>query len=101
MKRIFKFAGLLVAAVATIGVVMYALGGRIYLDGGGSPHFGFPESSIAHEQTVEQHRKAQESAVAAGPPAPSPAISSATPEAVNSSPAAPVSASTPSLNDWT
>jgi hypothetical protein len=62
MKRLIKFAAIVVVALAAIGTAMYALGGRIYMDGGGGLHIGFPESPIAHEQTVEQHRKAQESA---------------------------------------
>jgi len=65
LKRLIKFAAVLVVALVAIGAAMYVFGGRIYMDGGGGLHVGFPESPIAHEQTVEQHRKAQESAAAA------------------------------------
>src|SRR6187401_3040021 len=92
MKRLIKFAAMVVVALAAIGAVMYALGGRIYMDGGGGLHVGFPESPVAHEQTVEQHRKAQETApVAAQNPAPEPA---------NPSPSASAAASTTAA-DWT
>lgn len=101
MKRLFKVTAILVVALVATAAVMYALGGRLYMDGGGSLHIGFPESPVAHEQTVEQHRKAQESAAftdatAAPPIAP---IAAAEPRA-DSSAGAPSAAAT-TAGDWT
>ena len=101
LKRLFKFVSVLLIAFAAIGVVIYSLGGRIYLDGGGGPHVGFPESSTTHEQTVEQHRKAQESAVAGNLPAPSPAVPNPTVESATSVPPVASAASVTGANDWT
>jgi len=100
LKRLIKFAAMVVVALAAIGTAMYAFGGRIYMDGGGGLHLGFPESPIAHEQTVEQHRKAQESTAATGatPPSPTAPISAAEP--ATSPPAAPPAA-TATAGDWT
>ena len=101
-RRILKFAALLVVAFAAIGVVMYAIGGRIYLDGGGGLHVGFPESPTAHELTVEQHRKAQESAAAVvSPPPPSPTVPNPTAEPATSPPAAASATSATTAGDWT
>ena len=100
LRRLLKFAVVVVIAFGAIGGVMYAIGGRIYLDGGGGLHIGFPESSAAHEQTVEQHRKAQETSMATATAAPSATLPSATPEPANVSPTAPAVASTLRSSDW-
>jgi len=100
LKRLIKFAAVLVVALVAIGAAMYVFGGRIYMDGGGGLHVGFPESPIAHEQTVEQHRKAQESAAAAQPTASPPSAPIPIAEPATSSPA-PASAETTTAGEWT
>ena len=94
MKRIFKWLGLIVVAFAVIGVAVFAMGGRVVMDGGGGLHLRFPESAASIEQTVESHRKAQASA----PEAPAaPASAPAAPETPVTA-AAPVASANPA--EW-
>ncbi len=78
LLKVLRFGGMAVAALVVIGVVLFFLGLRVILDGGGSPHLRFVKSPDAHAEEVARHREAQR---AQGPPAPP-----AAPEAPGPSP---------------
>lgn len=61
LRRILKAAALTLAALIAAGAVLYVLGLRIELDGGGSPHLRFVESERARADAIAQHRAAQRS----------------------------------------
>lgn len=84
LKGFFKFVGVLVGLLAVTGVVLYALGARLVLDGGGVPHVRFPESSASREQEVEAHRDSQRATTASSP------LPVATPEPTGPAPAGPI-----------
>lgn len=68
IKRILKAAGAALLALIAAGAVLYALGLRIELDGGGSPHLRFVESEHARAATIARHRAAQRVPGALDPP---------------------------------
>ena len=68
--RILKFLALTLVAFIGIGAVLYLLGLRIVLDGGGAPHLRFIKSANAQAEEIARHREAQRAA--APPPAPAP-----------------------------
>jgi outer membrane protein assembly factor BamB len=70
IRRILKGAARALAALITLGVILYLFGLRIVLDGGGTPHLRFLESADTQAERIEQHREAQRSQPA--PPAPVP-----------------------------
>ncbi len=78
LLKVLRFGGMAVAALVVIGVVLFFLGLRVILDGGGPPHLRFVKSPDAHAEEVARHREAQR---AQGPPAPP-----AAPEAPGPSP---------------
>lgn len=94
MRKLLKIAVVAAIVLGVIAAATFALGGRLYLNGAGGVRLGFPESSAAHEKTVEDHRKAQ-------PPAPAPATATPTTSAPDASTASAVSPSPiVSSSDW-
>ena len=59
IKKIAKYAVRALAVVAIAGAVLFVLGWRIVLDGGGFPRVARVKSGDQKAQDVEQHRQAQ------------------------------------------
>lgn len=70
IRRLLKAAALGLAALIVAGVVLYLVGLRIVLDGGGSPHLRFLESADEQAERIARHREAQR-AQGGAPTAPS------------------------------
>lgn len=97
LKRIAKAAVVVMTGLIAAGVVLYAIGLRIVLDGGGGVHFAFPQSADQRAEEIAKHRetqKAQASSVDVPPPSPVTGAPAAT-----STPATVVD--TPSSTYWT
>ncbi len=78
IRRILRFAAFALVALIVVAGLLYLLGLRIILDGGGSPHLRFLESADEQAERIAQHREAQRHdapppAAPAPPPAPAPA----------------------------
>lgn len=103
LRKVLKVLALGVAGVVVAGAVLYLLGLRVVLDGGGSPHLRFVRSAAARAEQVARHREAQR----AEAPRPSPATAEApAPEAARAphptaSDAVPASAPEPAAPYWT
>ena len=96
MRRLLKWIAAAAVALVAVAAVLFVLGARVYLDGGGTPRLAFNQPSVA-EQTlaVEQHRQEQRSS--AGTPSaigPSGTSTDAPPAVGSSGPSA-------WENDWT
>jgi outer membrane protein assembly factor BamB len=102
LLKILKFAGLTLAVLLATGVVLYFLGLRVVLDGGGSPQLRFVKSADAQAEELARHREAQRgqpappAPTAPRPPAPAPA--DATPAAI-AAPELPVVALPPAASN--
>jgi hypothetical protein len=59
LRRIAKTTGILLAAVLLTGGVLYLLGMRLLLDGGGTPHGAWIESEATRAERLAGHREAQ------------------------------------------
>jgi outer membrane protein assembly factor BamB len=90
MRRILKGVALVVASLLVTGVVLYALGLRVVLYGGGSPHLEFVESEAARARRIARDREARR-AETPSTPAGSPAL--AAPATVEPQVTAPAAAS--------
>src|SRR5688572_7865382 len=98
LMRILKIIGIVVAALAIAGAVLYQFFGlRVVIYGGGATRLEFITPASAQADAIERHRKAQATTL---PGAPAPAAPAATPDAVPPT-ASPV-ADPPStrLSDW-
>jgi outer membrane protein assembly factor BamB len=73
LRKILKVLAVGVAGVVVAGAVLYVLGLRVVLDGGGSPHLRFVRSAADRAEQVARHRDAQR----AETPHPSPATAEA------------------------
>ena len=71
IRTLLRAAAIAVVALLAAGALLYALGLRIELDGGGSPHLRFIESEKARAEALARHREAQQSA----PESPAPSSS--------------------------
>jgi outer membrane protein assembly factor BamB len=65
IRTIAKGAGILVVALLMIGAVLYALGLRAVIYGGGSLHLAFVESDAARAEQIARHRQAQRASAGA------------------------------------
>jgi outer membrane protein assembly factor BamB len=74
VRRILKLAALALAALVVAGGVLYALGLRIELDGGGGPHFRFMESVAERAERIARHREAQRATADAAEPLVAPPV---------------------------
>ena len=59
LRKLARGVFLLVVGIALVGAVLYALGLRLFLDGGGDVHFAFTKSADARAAEIEKHREAQ------------------------------------------
>lgn len=91
LKRILTIVGLLVALVVVAGMVLFALGARVVLDGAGMPRIAFPRPADEHAEAIARHREAQR---AAAPPSAAKAPT-ASPEAAGDEPPDPSSSGKP------
>ena len=71
LKRLAGGLGLALVALGGVALVLYLIGVRIVLDGGGMPRLEFAQSADEQAEAIARHREAQRQA--APPPAPSPA----------------------------
>jgi outer membrane protein assembly factor BamB len=69
-RKIARALGIAVVLVIVAGAILYALGMRLQLDGGGGPHLVFVTSEQDHAAEIARHREAQR---AQAPVVPSPA----------------------------
>ena len=67
LKKIVKTAALLLLIVAVIGALLFALGLRLVLDGGGGVSLGFVKSASKQAEDVAKHREAQRAQSGAAP----------------------------------
>lgn len=84
-RKIIKGLGLVVGLLLVTGLVLFAFGLRVVVDGGGTPRLAFVESDSARQRRLARHREAQRAQ--AGPAAPV-AAPSAPPPAGTAQPAA-------------
>lgn len=88
LRRLLRAAGLGLAALVVIGLILYAAGLRVVLDGGGQPYLAFVQSQSAQADEVARHRELQRMAAAtAAAPTAAPAaepLPAVTPEAAPS-----------------
>jgi outer membrane protein assembly factor BamB len=66
--KVLKYAGLAVIVLVAMGAILFALGLRVVLDGGGSPHLRFVKSAEAQAEELARHRESQRAQTP--PPAP-------------------------------
>ena len=59
IRKTLKAAALAIVALIVAGAVLYAVGLRIELDGGGSPHLRFLQSEKARADAIARHREQQ------------------------------------------
>jgi len=60
VRRFLKWSAAAAVALVVIAAVLFLLGGRLYLDGGGTPRLTFNQPSAAEQAlAVEQHRAQQ------------------------------------------
>lgn len=94
MKKLLRFAAYLLLALVVTAGITYLAGGRVYLDGGGSPRVAFPPSADEHAEAVAAHREAQRAE--APEPVPTAAAAEEAAPAPQSAPAPAAAAPTPS-----
>lgn len=96
IRRILKFAGFALLTLLVGAGVLFALGARIVLDGGGGVHVRFVKSADAQAEEIARHREAQRAQMPA-PEAPSTAAAPAAPATPNqtSEPVEPVEPTEP------
>jgi len=59
LKRLARYTGIVFLAFAVVGVVLYAAGVRIVLDGGGTPRLAREKSPDERADEIARHREAQ------------------------------------------
>ena len=70
LLKVLKGAAIAVLLAMVGSLVLYLAGLRIVLDGGGSPHLQFVDSTARHAEILAKHREAQRAAAASPPSAP-------------------------------
>jgi outer membrane protein assembly factor BamB len=89
LRKILKWAGVAIVVVIATGAVLYMLGLRVVLYGGGSPRLRFVESETARAARIARDREAQRAqapppaAAAPAVPAPQPVPDSPAPSAAH------------------
>lgn len=106
LKKIVKWMAVAVLAVVALGTVLFAMGLRVVLDGGGTPRLQFPQSRDDRAAEIARHREAQKARAplpAPGPPSPAAAAGGGEPSqpADPSAAAKPPSASAAPVPYWT
>jgi outer membrane protein assembly factor BamB len=98
VRRVLKWSAAAAVALAVIAAVLFLLGGRLYLDGGGTPRLTFNQPSAAEQAlAVEEHRAQQKTSPIGPSPIGSSAIGPSTPSALGPS----LIGSSGWENDWT
>ena len=70
VRSILRFVGAGLVVLAVVVAVLYQFFGlRFVMDGGGTPHPTFVETSDGQAALIERHREAQRAAAASAPPA--------------------------------
>ena len=59
VRRLLRAVGISLAALLVIGLLLYAAGLRVVLDGGGQPYLAFVRSARAQADQVARHRESQ------------------------------------------
>jgi outer membrane protein assembly factor BamB len=77
MLKILKWAAVTLLLLVAAGVLLYAVGLRVVLDGGGKPYFAFVDSERARLKKIAANREAQHAPEAPAPAAPERAASAA------------------------
>ena len=81
LRKILKWAGIAVVVLVAAGLGLYALGLRVVLYGGGSPHLAFVESEDTRVARIARDREAQRAQPQPAPaPAPEAPIAPAAPD---------------------
>ena len=96
LRKLARRVLFFLVGLAVVGGILYAVGLRIVLDGGGGIHFAFTKSAEKRAAEIEKHREAQRAqapAPAPGQPDPAAPPTHASPSAETPSPA-PVTTST-------
>lgn len=97
--RVLKVVGIVVAALAIAGAVLYQFFGlRVVIYGGGTPRLAFITPASAQAGAIERHRKAQ--AAASVPGAAMPTAPAATPASIPTSTSPAEDPSSTRLSDW-
>ena len=90
LRKLARRVLFLLVGLTVLGGILYAVGLRIVLDGGGGIHFAFTKSADARAAEIEKHREAQRaqaSAPAPVPPDPAPSAPHVSPSAEKAPPA--------------
>src|SRR5574341_1181276 len=67
MRKVLKASGLVIGAFLVVAVGLYQFFGlRVVLDGGGTPHLRFVQSSDRQAEQIERHRQTQRAESDAG-----------------------------------
>lgn len=106
IRRILKGTALALGVLIIAGGILYLLGLRVVLDGGGSPHLRFLESADEQAERIEQHRQAQRRdvpppAAPAAPAAPAPTDTETGPATLPAVPVPPVPSAGAAGAYWT
>src|SRR5258706_15171936 len=59
MRRVLTAAGIIIVVLALGAGVLYLLGLRVVLDGGGNPHLAFVQSAASNAASVARSREAK------------------------------------------
>ena len=109
LRRILKWAAIALVVLVATGAVLYAVGLRVVLYGGGAVRFAFVESESDRAARIERDREAQRARGTASTPSPSPVaptlaapdeISTAAPQPAPGSDAPPAAPAVPAAY-WT
>lgn len=71
-RKILKGLGLVVGLLLVTGLVLFAFGLRVVLDGGGTPRLAFVESESARQRRLAKHREAQRAQTGSAAPVAAP-----------------------------
>ena len=72
LKKTAKVVGLALAMLMGAGTLLYFLGVRVVLDGGGTPQLQFARPADEQAEIIARHRQAQRASAPAAPSAPGP-----------------------------
>ena len=90
IRKLLKVFGILAVVLVVAGGVLFAIGLRIQMDGGGTPKLRFLPSASKRAEEIARHREAQRAQAGSAAPQPSAAPAAASPEAA--APVAPLAA---------
>jgi outer membrane protein assembly factor BamB len=97
LKRLARGTGLALVALGGVALVLYLIGVRIVLDGGGMPRLERGRSADEQAEAIARHREAQRQAPL--PPAPAPTPEPTPPAAQPESGGTPVAEAVPTVDE--